>query len=105
MSLRQLRVLIEHLPPTSAWHRERRGHSWTAETYLLAVIGDAVREHATYTVAVNSKNPRSVKKPDPLPRPVDHAEEERKAREDRERATAFAQMVGRLTPDFQHLFG
>ncbi|MEE2040175.1 hypothetical protein Q8791_23440 [Nocardiopsis sp. CT-R113] len=104
VSLRQLRVLIEHLPPTSAYHRAARGHTWTDDTYLLAVIADAVRDHATVTVAVNSKNPRRVKRPDPMPRPVDHAEEARKAAEAEAAAKAFRGMVGRLTPGFEHLF-
>lgn len=104
VSLRQLRVLIEHLPPDSAMHRAARGHTWSDDTYLLAVIADAVRDHATVTVAVNSKNPRSVKRPDPMPRPVDQAEQERKAREAEAQAEAFRRMVTRLTPDFQHLF-
>jgi ADP-ribosylglycohydrolase len=104
VSLRQLRVLIEHLPPTSAYHRAARGHSWTDDTYLLAVIADAVRDHATVTVAANSKNPRSVKRPAPMPRPTDQAEEARKAAEAEAAAEAFRGMVGRLTPDFQHLF-
>ncbi|WP_160051296.1 hypothetical protein [Nocardiopsis sp. FR26] len=104
VTLRQLRVLIEHLPPTSAAHRTARGHAWTDTEYLLAVIADAVRDHATVTVAANSKNPRSVKRPDPLPRPTDQAEEARKAAEAEEAAKRMRHMVGRLTPDFQHLF-
>ncbi|MFV2198464.1 hypothetical protein [Nocardiopsis sp. LOL_012] len=97
-------MLVEHLPSTSAVHRQARGHTWTDDTFLLAAIGDAVREHATYTVAVNSKNPRSVKRPEPLPRPTDHAEEARKVRQAEANSAAFRGMVGRLTPDFQHLF-
>lgn len=104
VTLRQLRVLIEHLPPSSAMHRQARGHTWTDDTYLLAVIADAVRDHATVTVAANSKHPRQVKRPEPMPRPTDHAEEARKAREAEATAQAFRDMVARLTPDFHHLF-
>lgn len=100
ITLRQLRVLVENLPPDSALHRAARGHTWTDDTYLLAEIGDAVRDHATYTVAVNSKNPRSIKRPERLPRPVDEAEEERKAAEAQELHTAYANVVARLTPDY-----
>ncbi|MFE7462249.1 hypothetical protein ACWFMI_25360 [Nocardiopsis terrae] len=104
VSLRQLRVLIEHLPPSSAYHRQVRGHSWSDDTYLLAVIADAVRDHATVTVAVNSKHPKSVKRPEPMPRPTDQAEEARKAAEAEAAQKAFKGMVARMTPDFQHLF-
>ncbi|MBB6172172.1 ADP-ribosylglycohydrolase [Nocardiopsis mwathae] len=98
ITLRQLRVLVEHLPPDSALHRSARGHTWSDDTYLLAAITDAVREHATLTAAVNAKNPRAIKRPDPVPRPTDEAEQA--AREEQAQALrdGYEAMVARLTP-------
>ena len=70
--------MVEHLPHDSALHRAVRGHAWKETEYLLAEVADAVRTLAGITVAVNSKRPKSVKMPEPLPRPTDEAEEERK---------------------------
>ena len=92
--------MIEHLPPSSALHRAVRGHGWQENEYLLAETADAVRTLAAITVAVNSKRPKSVKMPEPLPRPVDEAEEARKQAE-RERAEqAYSDLVSALTPEY-----
>lgn len=64
--MRRLRVLIEHLPPDGARARHLRGHAWTDDTYLLAVIADRTAECTTATVrALGGKASR----PKPLPRP------------------------------------
>lgn len=100
VTLRQLRVLLEHLPPDSAWHRQVRGHDWQDVEYLLAEIGDATRQLLTYTVAINSRNPNRVKRPEPLPRPVDKAEQARKEAEQKQAQEAYQNLVARLTPDY-----
>lgn len=99
ITLRQLRVMCEHLPPDSALHRATRGHDWQDSEYLLAEVADAVRTLASITVAVNSKRPKSVKMPEPLPRPVDEAEEARKAAEREAAEQAYSDLVSALTPD------
>ena len=100
ITLRQLRVMIEHLPQDSPVHRSARGHGWMENEYLLAEVADAVRTLAAITVAVNSKRPKSVKMPEPLPRPVDEAEEAKKQAE-RERAEqAYSDLVSALTPEY-----
>lgn len=43
LSLRKLRVMIEHLPPGSAWHRARSG-PWTDTEFLLHDIDSRLRE-------------------------------------------------------------
>lgn len=92
--------MCEHLPPDSAVHRAARGHAWLETEYLLAETADAVRTLAAITVAVNSKRPKSVKMPEPLPRPVDEAEEAKKLAE-RERAeAAYSDLVSALTPEY-----
>lgn len=100
ITLRQLRVMIEHLPPDSALHRAARGHDWLEGEYLLAETADAVRTLAAITVAVNSKRPKSVKMPDPLPRPTDEAEEARKREREEAAESAYEGLLSSLTPQF-----
>lgn len=100
ITLRQLRVMIEHLPPDSAVHRAARGHAWLEREYLLAETADAVRTLIAITVAVNSKRPKSVKMPDPLPRPVDEADEARKQAEREAAEQAYTDLVSVLTPEY-----
>jgi hypothetical protein len=64
--LRQLRVLIEGLPPASAWHRRRHGHAWGDAEYLAALLVDAMRENTYVTARVAGAKPR---RPKPVPRP------------------------------------
>lgn len=90
--------MIEHLPPDSALHRAARGHSWQDSEHLLTTIADSVRTLAAITVAVNSKRPKSVKMPKPLPRPVDEVEEAKKAEAEREAQAAYDDLVAALTP-------
>lgn len=91
--------MVEHLPPDSAMHRAARGHAWQEEEYLLAEVADSVRTLAALTVAVNSKRPKSVKMPEPLPRPVDEAEEARKQAEREQAQQAYSDLVSALTPE------
>lgn len=91
--------MIEHLPPDSALHRAARGHSWQDVEHLLTTIADSVRTLAAITVAVNSKRPKSVKMPKPLPRPVDEVEEARKAEERQQAQAAYDDLVSALTPE------
>lgn len=100
ITLRQLRVMVEHLPSDSALHRASRGHEWREVEYLLAETADAVRTLAAITVAVNSKRPKSVKMPDPLPRPVDEVEEARKREQEEQAETAYEGLLSSLTPKF-----
>ncbi len=81
-TLRQLRVLIEHLPPDSAVHRAARGHNWDDGTYILAEATDAIRALLALTAAVNSKKGK-YKPPPPIPRP-DQAEDDAEDARDRE---------------------
>ncbi|HLU76149.1 MAG TPA: hypothetical protein VKZ82_28485 [Nonomuraea sp.] len=100
ITLRQLRVMVEHLPPDSPVHRAARGHAWQEQEYLLAETADAVRTLAAITVAVNSKRPKSVKMPKPLPRPVDELEEARKREREEAAEAAYSDLLGALTPQF-----
>lgn len=66
MSLRELRVLVTHLPPDCATARRMRGHHWSEIEYLLADLLDTVRFHRTeWAMAHGAKPP----KPQPTPRP------------------------------------
>lgn len=67
-SLRQLRVLVQHLPPTGALARSRRGHAWSDAEYLLANVVDAVQFGAYAVVGAHGAKP---KKPQAQPRPED----------------------------------
>lgn len=66
LTWRDLKVLLRHLPPGNALQRERLGEAayWTADTYLLAVIGDAL--HAANWQRAGD---RHAQRPKPIPRP------------------------------------
>lgn len=100
ITLRQLRVMCDHLPPDSPVHRSARGHAWQETEYLLAEVADAVRTLAALTVAVNSKRPKSVKMPKPLPRPVDEMEEAQKREREQAAEDAYTGLLGALTPQY-----
>lgn len=65
MSLRQLRVLIEHLPPGNARARHL-GRPWTDLEYLVAAAVDRIGENTAATVRVAGGKARA---PKPVPRP------------------------------------
>lgn len=66
MSLRELRVLVTHLPPDCATARRMRGHHWGDQEFLLADLLDTVRFHrAEWAMGRGAKPP----KPKPTPRP------------------------------------
>lgn len=66
MSLRELRVLVTHLPPDCATARKIRGTHWGEVEYLLADLADSVRFHrAEWAMSKGAKPP----KPKPVPRP------------------------------------
>src|SRR5690606_39414176 len=47
ITLRQLRVLVENLPPDCASATRERGHDWTRRDYLAAEIADGSEEHTS----------------------------------------------------------
>lgn len=61
-----MKVILRHLPPGNALQRERLGEGayWTADTYLLALIGDALQA-ANWQRAGD----RNAQRPKPIPRP------------------------------------
>lgn len=64
--MRRLRVLVENLPPDGARARAHKGHAWTDDTYLAAIIADRVAETGVGIIrALGGKASR----PKPLPRP------------------------------------
>jgi hypothetical protein len=70
-SLRQLRVLVEHLPAGGALQRARSGHGWVENEYLLTELLDAIRENtwAAFAVAPRGKGQSPPKKPKRVQRP------------------------------------
>ncbi|MGW3177754.1 hypothetical protein ACWDD9_00625 [Kitasatospora sp. NPDC001119] len=72
-SARLILALIGTLPDDSATVAALRGGrealGWDARTYVLADLVDAVQALTHVQVAKASKNPRSVEKPSPYPRP------------------------------------
>lgn len=71
ISLRQLRVLVAHLPPGNAVDRaELDGRRWTETEALAADIRDAMAALVAMTYNVNrGKGKRAAPTPDPWPRP------------------------------------
>lgn len=71
ITLRELRVLVEGLPPDSAAHRRVPSlGGWTHQDHLVATTVDLLNRLFHLTYAVNSKDGR-YDEPDPLPRPGD----------------------------------
>lgn len=66
--MRRLRILVENLPPTGARWRKIRGHAWTDDTYLAAVIADRVGEVGAGMIRALGGKARP---PKALPRPDD----------------------------------
>lgn len=66
MSLRELRVLVTHLPPDCATARRMRGTHWTEVEYLLADVLDILKFHRVEWAMAHGAKPS---KPKPTPRP------------------------------------
>ncbi len=60
-------MLIEHLPPTSAFHRTVHGHAWTDVEYLLAIVADRLAENTMVTG--RGAGMKGLRRPRPLSRP------------------------------------
>lgn len=67
ITLRHLRVLVEHLPPGSAFHRAVNGHAWTDVEYLLAIVADRLGENTFVTG--RGAGMKGLRRPKPLARP------------------------------------
>lgn len=68
ITLRQLKVMVEHLPDGSAAVVAVRGHGWGAAEFALANLNDVAAQLLEVTRAVNSKD-TDFHPPDPYPRP------------------------------------
>lgn len=68
MTLRRLRVLVQHLPPDSAVARAMRKTYWTDQEYLLAHVVDHLAFSRYEFAKANGGNP---KEPEPTKRPGD----------------------------------
>lgn len=74
MSLRELRVLVSHLPPDSATARALRGHNWGDIEYMLAEILDVVKFHRVeWAYSKGAKPPKPTATNRPTPRSDDTA--------------------------------
>ena len=66
MSLRELRVLVTHLPPESATVRALHGHNWRDLEYMVAELLDVVKYHRVEWAAAHGARPS---RPKPTARP------------------------------------
>lgn len=102
ISLRLLRVLVEHLPPDGATARAINGHEWRAETYAAADSRDLLA--LLFTAFVNAnRDPKKAEMPYPEPgwRPGDPLPEDRKQRDEQDRAqarAAYAHITSQVLP-------
>src|SRR5690606_5722819 len=92
ITLRQLRVLVENLPPDCASATRERGHDWTRRDYLAAEIADATRFLYALTASAYGAN---VPAPEPIERPGDR---ERRDAEEAERRRSHDQVRAQLIP-------
>ncbi|MFJ1756013.1 hypothetical protein [Kitasatospora sp. NPDC088134] len=95
-SARYVLALIGTLPDDSATMAAVRGGrealGWDARTYVLADLVDAVQALTHVQVAKSAKNPRTVERPKPYPRP--YAKKARKAAGTSPFAAALQREVG-----------
>lgn len=73
ISLRHLRVLIEHLPPGGAFYREVKGHGWTETEYVLADLID-VTQRVSHSVFQAQAGRKRVPQPKRYQRPGEKPE-------------------------------
>lgn len=85
ISLRQLRVLGQGLPETSALIRAQRGHTWTDLHYLTMAVANDIRMLRAEAVAIAAqKNPRKpdlIKPPPDAPTPESEDDEAQRKRQ------------------------
>lgn len=98
ISLRQLRVLGEGLPPTSALIRAKRGHTWGDLEYLAMDLANGIRLMRSEAVGIASgKTPRKPELINPPPEaktPQSEAEEQQQKRAARQFDRAAAALFG-----------
>lgn len=91
ISLRWLRVMVEHLPPDGALARARAGHHWTHLDYAAADTNDLLA--LLFTAFVNAnRDPSKPATPYPAPswRPGDPLPEDTAAEDEERRAKSRA---------------
>ena len=86
ITLRKLRVLVQHLPPGGAAYRAIQGHGWVEEHFLLADLIDT-SQHTTAAVYRVNAGRKRVRNPKRYPRPTD------------ERPSAIGDRAGRSTAE------
>lgn len=101
ITLRQLRVLAQGLPETSALVRASRGHSWTDRDYILMGLANDMKwlraEQAAIAAKKSPRKPRDLIKPPPEPDEIPSEEEE--AQQQRRRAEFNSTVVAALFPN------
>ncbi|WP_263170688.1 hypothetical protein [Streptomyces sp. SCSIO ZS0520] len=103
--MRQLRVLVEGLPPSGALARRLAGHHWQHADFLTAELVDRIGQLVT-----DFRNTNRAEKappqpyPEPVWRPGRQAAKKARAKKDRkERASAragYQRLVAQLTPPY-----
>lgn len=104
MTLRRLRVLVEHLPPTSATARAAAGHHWQHSDWMTADLVDLMARLFTAFVNANrDEKARAVPYPDAVWRPGDPTPEQKaKANRKAKQAarSAYQEIVAQATPQY-----
>jgi len=102
MTLRRLRVLVEHLPPDSATARAVLGHTWQSAEWLLADIRDDMARLVTaFLNAHRDEKSPELQWPEPVWRPGDPSPEEKAQQQEQERAAnraAYEEIVSIVAP-------
>lgn len=75
ISLRQLRVLIEGLPPDSYLHRSARGTHWGEVEYMLWDVSSQLRILNVQVHNALLKEADAIREPEFLPKPDDEPDE------------------------------
>ncbi|EFL01584.1 predicted protein [Streptomyces sp. SPB78] len=104
ITLRQLRVLVEGLPPDGALARAAAGHHWRQADFHAADQLDALLRLLTdFRNANRAETAPALPYPDPVWRPTDPSPKQRKRAERRERQEAragYQRLVSQLTPQY-----
>lgn len=98
ITIRKLRVMVEHLPPDSAHARAHHGNSWRDQEFMLAQIGDTLSVLTEITRVVNSEN-EQFRQPTPFKRPGDEKRAKKAAKQLERETRALRKTISQLLPE------
>ncbi|MFE9937394.1 hypothetical protein [Streptomyces hirsutus] len=103
ITLRQLRVMVEGLPPNGALARKLAGHHWQHSDFMLAGLVDGIAQLSTdFRNANRAENTAAQPYPEPVWRPNQPSakkQAKKKRRESAEARAGYMRIVAIVTPE------